>query len=187
MTKTTKEIKADQRDYILKIYSYDSETGIVTRKLRRYFGREVYYPVNEISGTKSHGYICSNYSFEGKNYRIFNHRIAWIFMTHDPVPRGYDIDHINGQKDDNRWENLRLAKRGQNNMNSGNRLDNTSGHKGVHRVVNKNKYKPFVDHEWWARIKCGKTIHLGVFKTYEEAVKARKEAEVKYFGEFAKS
>jgi len=87
-----------------------------------------------------------------------------------------EIDHINGDKLDNRRENLRSATRSQNMMNSGKPKNNTSGHKGVSWHRNK----------WEARIIInGKKKHLGCFEDKEEAAKAYKEAAEKYFGEFA--
>lgn len=85
-------------------------------------------------------------------------------------------DHINRNTLDNRKRNLRLADKSKNAMNSKLRSDNISGHKGVKRLSS-GKY--------YARITVNKKeIHLGTFGTYEEAVKAREEAEIKYFGEF---
>lgn len=168
---------------ILRDFKYNPDTGVVIRVNKKILGYEnnVYgyhsRVVNEIAGTKCHGYmvttICDN---DSKKYRFANHRIAFLFMTGSFPEKYMDVDHINGIKDDNRWCNLRLAKRGQNNMNSGSPKNNTSGQKGVH----KNR-----DKGWYARIKVDqKIIHLGCFENFEDAVSARKEAEEKYFGDF---
>lgn len=163
MTKTERLILSD--------YKYDSKTGILKRIRRK--NRWGYYHTNDFSGTKSHGYIrtCVNRKSFG------NHRLAWFLKTGSFPKKGLDIDHINGIKDDNRWINLRLAKRGQNNMNSGNPKNNTTGQKGVHPTRGR----------WFSRIKVNqKIIHLGVFKSFDEAVLARKSAEIKYFGEYTR-
>lgn len=95
------------------------------------------------------------------------------------VPKGLDIDHINGNKSDNRLCNLRVASRSQNNINrvriSNN---NTSGFTGVSYRKNKDDYKAYISYK-------GRQISLGIYKTLEEAVKARKEAEIKYYGDFS--
>ena len=87
-------------------------------------------------------------------------------------------DHINGKRFDNRKCNLRIATRYQNNMNMRLSRNNTSGVKGV----NFDKRLQ----QWRSRIGFNKkTIELGYFDKFEDAVKARKEAEEKYFGEFS--
>lgn len=91
-----------------------------------------------------------------------------------------DIDHIHGKETryDNRKSNLREATHSQNNMNKGLQSNNTSGVVGVGWYSKTNK--------WRAHIMVDrKFIHLGLFDSFENAVKARKEAEEKYFGEFS--
>lgn len=94
--------------------------------------------------------------------------------------RGFVVDHINGDVTDNRFCNLRIATEQQNAMNKSIQVNNTSGVKGVHHVKRNNK--------WVARISYkGERIVLGTFDSFDEAVKARKIAEEKYFGEFNRS
>lgn len=88
------------------------------------------------------------------------------------------VDHIDGNPLNNQRDNLRPATHSQNMWNRKKQTNNTSGHVGVYRVGD--KYR--------ARIRFhGKLIHLGCFDTYEEAIKVRKEAEIKYFGEFIRN
>lgn len=87
------------------------------------------------------------------------------------------VDHINGNKLDNRKCNLRICSQQQNTMNTCMHSNNTSGYKGVTWDKNRNK--------WIAQITVNyKNIHLGRYENIEDAIKARKEAEVKYFGEY---
>lgn len=112
---------------------------------------------------KSNGYV--------HNGKVYLHRI--IMDVDDNV----FIDHINRNKLDNRKSNLRICTRQQNNFNRGKRTDNTSGFSGVDFYKRENK--------WRARIQVDyEEIVLGLFSTKEEAIKVRKEAEIKYFGEY---
>ena len=74
-----------------------------------------------------------------------------------------DIDHINGCGLDNRRANLRLATKQRNAYNIGVRPGTASGYKGVH--PNKERWQAQITHE-------GKLIHLGLFRTPQEAYAA---------------
>ena len=88
------------------------------------------------------------------------------------------VDHIQHNKNDNRKSLLRVCTDQENNMNKSIGKNNTSGVTGVYWSKKNNK--------WWASIKINKkSIYLGSFINFEDAVKARKEAEEKYFGEFS--
>lgn len=83
------------------------------------------------------------------------------------------IDHINGVRDDNRWCNLREVDEQGNARNQKMRSDNTSGQTGVswHNSTGKWLSYIYVD---------GSRLDLGLFDSYSEAVKIRKEAELKH-------
>jgi hypothetical protein len=92
---------------------------------------------------------------------------------------GLVIDHINGDRADNRKANLRVVPDlvNQINRHTLNR-NNTSGHRGV-APFSKSRTKP-----WRATISVDRRqVHLGLFATVEEAVAARRAAELEYFGE----
>lgn len=95
-------------------------------------------------------------------------------------PSGKVIDHINGNKQDNRRCNLRICTVKENVRNARRPKNNTSGYTGVTYRKHKDRYLAniMVDR---------KQIHLGYYKTPEEAIAARKAGEQKYFGEFAYS
>lgn len=102
----------------------------------------------------------------------------WMHREIINAPKGKQVDHINGNRFDNRKSNLRLATQTENNWNTCTRKDNTTGYKGV-------CYRPkFKDYVAYINVN-GKRIHLKTYRNVEDAIKARKEAELKYHGDFA--
>src|SRR3972149_11203760 len=90
-----------------------------------------------------------------------------------------EVDHINGDKLDNRKCNLRICNHQQNRFNNKLEIRNTSGYKGVY--WNKRRQK------WLARVEINdKKISLGAFDNKLDAAKAYNIGAIKYFGEFAK-
>ena len=166
-----------------KVLSYDPDTGLFHWLVRRH-GFGGYVNPGDIAGaikpdTRPDRHD-GGYLLIGVDQRMYRaHRLAWWFMTGTPPPKGIDVEHENRDRADNKWKNLRLATRSQNNCNTKLRVDNRSGLKGVHpsRAGAKNP--------WFARITMNKRIiHLGTFATFEEAAEARRMAEVKYHGNF---
>lgn len=94
-------------------------------------------------------------------------------------PEGMRIDHIDRNKLDNRKQNLRTCSNVENCMNIGISKRNTSGYKGVRRAQRANRWEAYIT-------VYGKKFYLGSFIKIEDAAKAREEAEVKYYGEFAR-
>lgn len=90
----------------------------------------------------------------------------------------YDVDHMNHQRHDNRKNNIRICSHKNNNRNLAISKNNTSGVTGV-RYDNS-------AHKWYATIMVNyKSISLGYFDDFSEAVKCRYEAEEKYFGKYS--
>jgi len=108
--------------------------------------------------------------FKGVGY--YSARLAWFYMTGEwPTDQ---IDHINRDRLDDRWINLRQATFGQNQANTGIPSNNTSGYKGVSWRKQSNK--------WEARVN---NIYLGMFESIEDAKKARDDFVIKMHDEFA--
>lgn len=84
-------------------------------------------------------------------------------------------DHINGNRLDNRKENLRVVDRKGNAINAKTRKDNTSGKRGVSWLKRSQKWQVDIQYD-------NQKKYIGVFSDFREALKAREEAENKYFG-----
>lgn len=104
----------------------------------------------------------------------YAHQLIWFYVT-GKWPLN-DIDHKDLDPGNNRWGNLREATRSQNIMNTRIRMDNTSGVRGVcfhktHKL-------------WFSYIETdGNRKYLGWFKKFDDAVNARRSAELEW-GQF---
>lgn len=125
----------------------------------------------DTAGTIIHGYrmITINY----RKYRA--HHLAWLYI-YGESPMGL-LDHVNGEKDDNRISNLRLANKSQNGANMKPRIAGRLKGCYFHKLANK----------WAACIKKNRrSIYLGLFPTEKAAHAAYMSAARKIFGEFAR-
>jgi len=128
--------------------------------------------IGDTVGCNSNGYrlICINKQF------IHAHRAIFI-MHHGYLP--LIVDHIDGNKANNKIENLRQATKAENAWNSKIHKHNTSGIRGV--SWNKQTSK------WRAAINVnGKALHLGRFNDIKDAENAVKLARQTYHGQFAR-
>lgn len=123
----------------------------------------------ELAGGINQGYL--RIGIGGKKYSA--HRLAFLYMTGDAP---LYIDHINRDRCDNRWCNLRPASKTLNGYNMSLRKDNKTGIKGVTRFRGK----------WKAGLTVNKKyLYLGLFEDLELAELVINEARIKYHGEFA--
>lgn len=156
-----------------RLLSYDPESGVFTRigssssrKLRQ---DRINSPAGSIPKS---GYVVI---WIGRKYYT-GHRLAFIYMT-GSVPDF--IDHIDQDRSNNSWSNLRPCTHSQNSANRGGQVNSKSGLKGVY-VCGKSGV-------WIAQITVRrKQIKLGRFKSAEEASAAYEVAAKQHFGEFAK-
>lgn len=152
------------REQILSLLDYESDTGLFRwRETRRNRKR------GAVAGWRAGQYI--RIKFEGVNYGA--HRLAYVVMTGNADLEGFDVDHINGDKSDNRWCNLRLATRSENVHNAPPAIVNHSGFRGV-------QWRPY-NRKWIAKITVANRIyHLGTFISKDEAIAARLAAEARF-------
>lgn len=119
-----------------------------------------------------------------KEYYMFyatSHKTGMLHRYVVNAPKGVIADHKDGNTYDNRKSNIRICDYTGNNRNAGLHVNNKSGHKGViwyyYHDVNK----------WWASICVDRKIKsLGYHDKYDDAVKAREDAEKKYYGEYSR-
>ena len=117
---------------------------------------------------KSGGYRVVGY--KGKSF--YAHRLIWK-LVYGSAPKD-QIDHIDGNRDNNKIDNLRDVSHKENQRNRRIAKDNKPGYTGVYFSRRKKNY--------YARITTleGKRKCLGYFDDFDDAVKARKAAEIKY-------
>lgn len=173
-------IMKEKKSYNTYDLSGEYGVGYDNNKKSFYFDLEDYDLIKNYywAINSSDGYVETRFLEQNNNKRIKLHRL--IMGVADEDWRTVQVDHIHGKESrfDNRKANLRIATISQNGMNVGVRQNNTSGVTGVTWQKNRGK--------WRVRIRVNqKEIYLGEFKDFEDAVNARKEAEEKYFGEFA--
>lgn len=179
--KKTEDLSCDQ---LRELLNYDPETGKLYWKKRseKWFSSNGRWTAVSQSNMWNGRYAekealtCE----DKKGYkvgRVFSvlyqsHRVIWCLVTGE-WPES-EIDHINGIRTDNKWENLREVNRAGNTRNLKRRVANTSGVTGV--CWSKD------DRKWIARINTdeGAQKHLGYFENFDEAVRVRKEAEKFY-------
>lgn len=113
-----------------------------------------------------------------QNKSFYLHRLIAERIAERPLTSKDTVDHINGDTLDNRRENLRLVTPSQNTMNRGKPNTNTSGYKGVSKSA-PNTWRAYISFD-------KKRIHLGSFKTKEDAARAYNQAVPKYHGEFGR-
>lgn len=160
-------------------YDLSGEFGIgYTRKGEKfYFDLEDYEKIKyycwyvETGGGRL---VARNYETSGKTTPIKFHRLIMGF----PDPEEFDIDHIFGNQLDNRKEKLQLCKHSENISKKKKQPNNTSGVTGVHFRKDTSK--------WVSKIEVNKKVYtLGNFINKVDAIIARLQAELKYFGNFA--
>ncbi len=162
-------VNVTTQERLRELLRYDPDTGIFT--WLKPAGRWGRIPAGTAAGyADTHGYIKLSIGAR-RGGRPYAHRLAWLYMTGEWPTQ---VDHINGNRADNRWSNLRVATPKQNAANRGAQANNTSGAKGV------TWYPPL--QKW--HVQCAKR-HIGYFPTVELAAAAYLNAARVHYGDFA--
>jgi len=131
--------------------------------------------VPAVSGTKWYlrpdGYVATN-KYKENGYAYLHSVLLGNFGG-----KNYG-DHADGDRLNNRMRNLRIATPSENGMNKRIRSNNTSGRTGIHWSKQSQKWCAMICYE-------GRHINLGYFDDFDKAVQCRRDAEEKYFGEYA--
>lgn len=162
------------RQYLLECFDLDLDTGLLTWRARprHHFKTDAHWKVwaGRWAGVPAFrepdkdGYLMGR--LDGKRRKA--HRLIWK-MLHGVEP--LEIDHIDGDKANNRPDNLRSVTKSENMRNAPRPRANISGVVGVSQRRGK----------WSARIKRNRrNIYLGDFHRFEDAVAARKAAEERF-------
>jgi hypothetical protein len=161
------------RETLLVMLDYDPASGVLTWRARK--GKAFWN--TRLAGTRagSKPKSCNYRTIDIAGGTYLEHRIIWRMMTGGQPPQ---IDHINLDKCDNRWANLRPSDASTNQMNV--RARAASGLKGAHWNAARQC--------WKSAIKLnGKSINLGRFDTAEAAHAAYARAAQMHFGAYARS
>lgn len=160
----------NEEDQLRDILDYNKFTGLFTWKISPHRG----IIVGQSAGSLDKGTGYTRIQYKRKTYLC--HRLAWTY-EYNKIPENYLIDHINGQRDDNRIVNLRLCTHAENQKNRKIQSNNVSGYKGVH--WNKKRKK------WRVQVQVSKDKSFTHYhEKIEQAVEDYRNICKKYHGEF---
>lgn len=147
----------DNVGFLKDTFIYNPETGDIFWKSKN---KRLKNETGRLAGTlKNDGY---RRVWVLKQF-IFSHRIAWAIHFGEFPLEGMHIDHINGIKNDNRIQNLRVCTPSENRRNAKLQVNSTTKFLGVYRA--NSRYRTVVN---------GK--HIGMFDSAEDAYEAYKKA-----------
>lgn len=175
-------------EYLRECFEYLAHTGTLVWRMRPLSHFETQRGCNvfnkslpgTVAGnlTRPNGYMVVRIA--GFNYQ--QHRVIYALLNGE-YSTHLDIDHINGNKSDNRIQNLRLATRCQNKQNVNKLKNNTSGFLGVDLYKGRNNGAG--NKKWRARISVDGVIkYLGYYASPQDAAKARDIAAKTFHGQF---
>jgi hypothetical protein len=171
-------VQAADTELARALFIYDPETGALRWRVDRVVQLRNHATVKARAGDLAGWLNDSGYRvvmFKRRKRRATT--IIWL-IVHGGLPE-HEVDHINGNQQDDRLCNLRDATPRQNRYNTKLRANNKSGHKGVCWSKQAGA--------WRATIKAdGKQKHLGFFDRLEDAASAYAKAAQKFHGEFAR-
>lgn len=155
---------------VRQLLRYEPETGIFTWLIRSRPQNPAGSPAGSVNAV---GYV----SIVIAQKAYLAHRLAWLYVTGGGPTS--EIDHRDGNRSNNRWNNLRLAVRSENMHNAKTRSDNTSGFKGVCFHKPSGLFRGDLQ-------TYGKRQSTRYFRTAKEAAEALALLRLQYHGEFAR-
>jgi hypothetical protein len=161
---TTEEIASLQANF-----SYDPGSGAIERK----FAPRIKHH-QKLGWIDDKGYL--RFRHEGKLH--FGHRVAWL-LVHGAIPEGKSVDHVDGDPQNNRLDNLRLASHQENIRNSRAKTKAAHGFKGLMYCKKTGRYRFKIRHG-------GKQITGGNFSRPEDAARAYDAMALKLHGQFVR-
>jgi len=165
-------------DILKSLLDYDEASGVLHWKTKPATSRGNIGFNNKCGGKVAGTIGRSGYLVVGISKKYYlAHRIIWKWVTGaDPVDQ---VDHIDGNKLNNRWSNFRETSNGPNIQNSKIRKDNTSGIKGVHWDAQHKKWRAVIYAD-------GQGIRLGRYSSIDEAASVISKARLEMHGSFAR-
>lgn len=149
------------QEMLKQYFKYDKDTGKFYRIKKTGLKGNIGDDIKHITDS---GY----YLVQIKKKKYKAHHLAWLYV-YGYLPER--LDHINGDRLDNRIDNLREVTNQENLKNSKRFSTNTSGFTGISKY--KDKWRAYI-------VVDGKQKHLGVFDDIEEAKQARLSANITY-------
>lgn len=167
--------KSFTKEYLSQCIVYGKRTGTITWLFRP---RSHFTSISSFNtwNEKNAGEIATKENANGyqaiylDGRTILAHHAAFILVNNE---KPTEVDHINGIRSDNRWENIRTVTRLENTKNRKVRSDSVSGICGVQQRSDSGRWRAKITHN-------GKRINLGQFDTKEQAIDARKKAEIEF-------
>lgn len=150
------------------LLAYDPETGVLTWRHRaaHWFLTQGYADAwnSRYAGVATGVKVPKGYMrMHLLGHKLFVHRVIWLIMTGEWPPG--EIDHIDHNRSNNRWANLRAVSTAENQRNRSRGRANTSGAVGVSWHIKSGKWRVQVDSK-----------HFGTFRYFDDAVAAQREA-----------
>jgi hypothetical protein len=162
-------------------FTYDPDTGIVRHnpdrpkesfKTNRAYTKWLNTLSGKVAGECYGDYLKVRIAVHGNKLRIPNHRLA-LHLSGVEIAKGLQVDHIDGDTYNNRLNNLRVVTCQENMRNTKLSSRNKSGTIGVHLKSSTKRWEAHIGVE-------RKFIYLGSYTNKDDAIKARRDAEVKY-------
>ena len=167
-----------------KIYGFENYAVSTAGRVKNTRTNRVLIPVIR------NGYHCVNLSINNQRKSVLVHRLVLgnfkfnetllLDKKEDKTKIKTCVDHINGNKSDNRLSNLRYASKIENGQNSKKSSRNKSGVKGVSIDSERGQFLSAI-------VFNKERIYIGRYKTLEEAADARREVARRLFGSFCHS